>query len=203
MKRWGYAHLRGERMSEDDSRLKELLDGKLSAQEIADDPVLASLAERIYGADFLDNVGISRGETKRALAEQFSEIDGDDLLIDELPEGGLPLPMPEDMPPVPVNEDLIDAASGRSLIQKLRIIGGSVGIIAVITNLFYGLGNFLNVCATDVHSTCGESLKLNWIDFFRMDEHIAWSPAGSIGIPDVILALLCVANIVYGLRGRN
>ena len=47
-------------MSEDDSRLKELLDGKLSAQEIADDPVLASLAERIYGADFLDNVGISR-----------------------------------------------------------------------------------------------------------------------------------------------
>ncbi len=69
-------------MSEDDSRLKELLDGKLSAQEIADDPVLASLAERIYGADFLDNVGISRGETKRALAEQFSEIEGDDLLID-------------------------------------------------------------------------------------------------------------------------
>ena len=57
MKRWGYAHLRGERMSEDGSRLKELLDGKLSAQEIADDPVLASLAERIYGADFLDNVG--------------------------------------------------------------------------------------------------------------------------------------------------
>ena len=190
-------------MSEDDSRLKELLDGKLSAQEIADDPVLASLAERIYGADFLDNVGISRGETKRALAEQFSEIEGDDLLIDELPEGGLPLPMPEDMPPVPVNEDISDAVGGRSLIQKLRIIGGSVGVIVVITNLFYGLGNFLNVCAADVHSTCGESLKLNWIDFFRMDEHIAWSPTGSIGIPDVILALLCVANIVIGLRNRN
>ena len=190
-------------MSEDDSRLKELLDGKLSAQEIADDPVLASLAERIYGSDFLDNVGISRGETKRALAEQFSEVDGDDLLIDELPEGGLPLPMPEDMPPVPVNEDLDVVDSGRSLIHKLRIFGGSIGILVVITNMFYGLGNLLSVCATDVRSTCGESLKLNWIDFFRMDEHIAWSPTGSIGIPDVILALLCIANIVYGLRGRN
>ena len=73
-------------MSEDDSRLKELLDGKLSPQQIADDPVLASLAERIYGSDFLDNVGISRGDTKRALAEQFSEIDGEDLLIDEFEE---------------------------------------------------------------------------------------------------------------------
>ena len=190
-------------MSEDDSRLKELLDGKLSPQQIADDPVLASLAERIYGSDFLDNVGISRGDTKRALAEQFSEIDGDDLLIDELPEGGLPLPMPEDMPPVPINDDVVMATSSRSLMNKLRISGGSVGLIAVITNLFYGLGNFLSVCASDVHSTCGESLKLNWIDFFRMDEHIAWSPTGSIGIPDVILALLCVANIISGLRGRN
>ena len=50
-------------MSDDKSRLKELLDGKLSAQEIAEDPVLASLAERMYGSEFLDGVGISRGET--------------------------------------------------------------------------------------------------------------------------------------------
>ena len=53
-------------MGEDDSRLKELLDGRLSAEEIAEDPVLASLAERIYGSDFIEGVGISRGSTKRA-----------------------------------------------------------------------------------------------------------------------------------------
>jgi len=191
-------------MSDGNSRLKELLDGKLSPQEIADDPVLASLAERMYGADFLDNVGISRGDTKRALVEQFSEIEGDDLLIDEMPDGGLPLPMPSDMPPNPANiEDVFDdTSSHRTFLQKLRLVGGVVGIGAVITNLFYGFGNFLSVCASDVHSTCGESLKLNWIDFFRMDEHIAWSPTGSIGIPDVILVLICAVNIVYGLR-RN
>jgi len=191
-------------MSDGNSRLKELLDGKLSPQEIADDPVLASLAERMYGADFLDNVGISRGDTKRALVEQFSEIEGDDLLIDEMPDGGLPLPMPSDMPPNPANiEDVFDdTSSHRTFLQKLRLGGGVVGIGAVITNLFYGFGNFLSVCASDVHSTCGESLKLNWIDFFRMDEHIAWSPTGSIGIPDVILVLICAVNIVYGLR-RN
>ena len=85
MKRCRHGYTGGERVSDDKSRLKELLDGKLSAQEIAEDPVLASLAERMYGSEFLDGVGISRGETKRALAEQFSEIDGDDLLIDEMP----------------------------------------------------------------------------------------------------------------------
>ena len=191
-------------MSDDKSRLKELLDGKLSAQEIAEDPVLASLAERMYGSEFLDGVGISRGETKRALAEQFSEIEGDDLLIDEMPQGGLPLPMPSEMPPNPSNEEVIDVTGDkRSVTQKLRMFGGSLGFIAVIVNMFYGFGNFLSVCASDVHSTCGESMKLNWIDFFRTDEHIAWSPTGSIGIPDVIVALFCIANIVYGLRGRN
>ena len=190
-------------MADDDNRLKELLDGNLSPQEIADDPVLASLAERIYGTDFLDRVGITRGETKRALAEQFSEIDGDDLLIDVLPDGDLPLPMPEDMPPNPSNDDVSEQSSGRSIVHTLRMIGGSFGLIAVISNLFYGFGNFLSVCASEVHSTCGESLKLNWVEFHRMDEHIAWSPKGSIGIPDVIIALICIACIVKGLRGRN
>ena len=204
MKRCRHGWTGGERVSDDKSRLKELLDGKLSPQEIAEDPVLASLAERMYGSEFLDGVGISRGETKRALAEQFSEIDGDDLLIDEMPEGGLPLPMPSDMPPNPSNEEVVDVfTSNRTITQKLRIFGGSVGVIAIIVNMFYGFGNFLSVCGEAVHTTCGESMKLNWIDFFRMDEHIAWSPTGSIGIPDVIVALFCVANIVYGFRGRN
>jgi hypothetical protein len=46
-------------------------------------------------------------------------------------------------------------------------------------------------------------MKLNWIDFFRMDEHIAWSPTGEIGIPDVLLLVLCLANIIFGLRAKN
>ena len=75
-------------MSDGSNRLKELLDGKLSAQEIAEDPVLASLAERIYGADFIEQIGISRGETKRALVEQFSEIDGDDAIVRLCVDGG-------------------------------------------------------------------------------------------------------------------
>ena len=110
-------------MADDGNRLKELLDGQLSPEEIADDPVLASLAERIYGTDFLERVGITRGETKRALVEQFSEIEGDDLLIDVMPDDGSMLPMPEDMPPNP-SLDLVDEGyvDGRSMKHKLSVV---------------------------------------------------------------------------------
>ena len=191
-------------MADDDNRLKELLDGNLSPEEIADDPVLASLAERIYGTDFLDRVGITRGETKRALVEQFSEIEGDDLLIDVMPDDGAMLPMPEDMPPNPsLDLDAEVNADGRSMKHKLFLMSGLSGLIAILVNLFYGFGNILSGCAAEVHSTCSTSMKLNWAEFHRMDEHIAWSPTGSIGIPDVILVLICLWYIVCGLRARN
>jgi len=192
-------------MGEDDNRLKELLDGKLSAQEIADDPVLASLAERIYGSDFLDQVGISRGETKRALADQFSEIEGDDLLIDVLPDDGMPLPMPEDMPPNPSFDDEMEQGSSQGMMAKLNVAAGVSGVIAILVNLFYGFGNFLTGCTDTMHINCSITprMKLNWMDFFRMDEPIAWSEVGSIGIPDVLLGLICLLCIVRGLRARN
>jgi hypothetical protein len=192
-------------MGEDDNRLKELLDGKLSAQEIADDPVLASLAERIYGSDFLNQVGISRGETKRALVEQFSEIEGDDLLIDILPDDGMPLPMPEDMPPNPSYDDEFDEDSGRGMMAKLNIAAGVSGTIAILVNLFYGFGNFLTGCTDAMHTNCSITprMKLNWMDFFRLDEPIAWSEVGCIGIPDVLLGLVCLLCIIRGWRTRN
>ncbi|MDP6906033.1 MAG: hypothetical protein QF440_01280 [Candidatus Thalassarchaeaceae archaeon] len=182
--------------------MKELLDGKLSPEEIADDPVLASLAERIYGSEFLEDVGISRGSTKRALAEQFSDIDGEDLLIEVIPDEGVPLPMPGDMPPVPTATfDLEEGdEEGRSLLGMVQIGAGFTGLITVIVNLFYGLGNFVATCPKVSHDTCGVSMKLNWMDFFRMDEYIAWSESGSIGIPDIGLAILCMALMWKGIR---
>ena len=77
-------------------------------------------------------MGITRGETKRALVEQFSEIDGDDLLIDILPDDGLPLPMPEDMPPNP-SLDLTDDTygGGRSMKHKLTLIAGLAGLVGL------------------------------------------------------------------------
>ncbi len=187
-------------MSEGDNRLKELLDGKLSPQEIADDPVLASLAERIYGADFINQIGLSRGETKRALADQFSEIDGEDLLIEEIPLDGLPLP--EDMPPNPSYEVEFDDVSSGSFLPPIPMIGGILGILAVIVNLFYGFGNFLGGCTEAMHTTCRiePRMKLNWLDFHRTDSFDAWSEVGAFGIPDGVMIAGCLVLLYIGWR---
>ena len=89
---------------------------------------------------------------------------------------------------------------GRSLLGMVQIGAGFTGLITVIVNLFYGLGNFVATCPKVSHDTCGVSMKLNWMDFFRMDEYIAWSESGSIGIPDVGLAILCMALMWKGIR---
>ena len=187
-------------MSEGNNRLKELLDGNLSPQEIADDPVLASLAERIYGADFIEHIGITRGETKRALADQFSEIEGEDLLIDDIPEHDLP--MPDDMPPNPVNVFDDEPVSRGSIIPKLKMGVGFLGIITLLLNMFYGLGNFLGGCTESMHATCriDERMKLNWLDFHRTDSFDAWSEVGSFGIPDGVLIIGCMLLIYTGWR---
>ncbi len=187
-------------MSEGNNRLKELLDGKLSPQEIADDPVLASLAERIYGADFIEHIGISRGETKRALAEQFTEIDGDDLLIEEMPE--IALPMPDDMPPNPVNIIDDEPVESRSILSKFKLIVGFTGTLGLLFNIFYGFGNFFGGCNATMHATCRitERMKLNWLDFHRTDSFDAWSEVGTFGIPDGVLIVGCLWLIYSGLR---
>ena len=72
-------------MSDQLETLQKLLDGELGAEILEKDPVLAKLAERIYGEDFLETMGLSRGESKRALSESLSDDLDDDLgdLLDD------------------------------------------------------------------------------------------------------------------------
>ena len=46
-------------MSDNLEKLERLLDGELGPEILEEDPVLAKLAERIYGDDFLENMGLS------------------------------------------------------------------------------------------------------------------------------------------------
>ncbi len=66
-------------MGDDEGRLKELLDGNLSAEDLESDPMLTKLAERIYGEDFIEAMGLSRGDAQRALSESLSDDDEEDL----------------------------------------------------------------------------------------------------------------------------
>ena len=53
----------------DESKLRDLLDGKVSPEEV-DDPNLISLIERIYGAEALEKLGLRQTESEPRM---FSE----------------------------------------------------------------------------------------------------------------------------------
>ena len=46
----------------DESVLRDLLDGKISPEEV-DDPNIVSLIERIYGAEALEKLGLNQAES--------------------------------------------------------------------------------------------------------------------------------------------
>ncbi|MDP6844132.1 MAG: hypothetical protein QF722_01115, partial [Candidatus Thalassarchaeaceae archaeon] len=96
-----------------------------------------------------------------------------------------------------------ETVEDRSSFEKASIYAGSTLLFVVIVNLFYGLGNFLTGCTEELHSTCSTSMKLNWLDFHQMGHWEAWSPVGSVGIPDVVLSLIGIALISTGILGVN
>ena len=53
----------------DESKLRDLLDGKVSPEEV-DDPNFISLIERIYGAEALEKLGLRQTESEPRM---FSE----------------------------------------------------------------------------------------------------------------------------------
>jgi hypothetical protein len=170
-------------MGDDDGRLKQLLDGNLSPEELENDPMLTKLAERIYGEDFIEAMGLSRGDAQRALSESLSEEDDDDLLVEIVPSEDLPeidpFDAPINLPPPPKQPSK----------GKGRLVSGSALLIISLANLLGGfafLGGGCNGggCPSDGHT------RFNWASFGNLDSGWGWSSSildGSYGIPDLIL----------------
>lgn len=183
-------------MSVEGDRLRKLLDGELSPEELEQDPMLASLAERVYGEDFLDEMGVSRGDSKRALTEALQDEDDLEDLMIELPDDDLP----EFDPPTHPDSS---PGEGRGSKGLAGIIVGVLGLVLVVINLFYGLGNIIGGCSASIHTSCTQNMKLNLLEFHRTADHIAWSPTGVMGIPDIVGLSLMVTLIVTAVIKRR
>ena len=185
-------------MPEDDP-LKSLLDGDISSEEleaIRSSPDLRKLAIRMYGESILDLLGEEHKEVVESVG-----ISQDDVLemVDIIPE------------PIQVVRSTIEApgrnkgqVENKSSIRPIVRIGLGLSFIGVgLTNVYWGFGNILSPCASEVHSTCGVSLKLNLLEFHRLQEHIAWGPTGQWGIPDLALVGIGVASLILGIIRRR
>ena len=115
----------------DAERVKGLLDGSMDPAELEGDSELYSLAERIYGREALDEMGVST-------PERSHEVD----ITKHSNENNLEVEIPD------IPEDYVDADKSATSSSRHRIVllAGLVGLVLVSVNVSVGIGQYLALC---------------------------------------------------------
>jgi len=141
----------------DAERVKGLLDGSMDPAELEGDSELYSLAERIYGREALDEMGVSAPERSHEVDPTIHS-NGNNLEV-ELPDA------PEDL------GDTDGSAKGSSR-HRIVLMAGLVGLVLVSVNVAVGIGQYLALCEDQLESPPlsfstsstwqNESLHITW-----------------------------------------
>ena len=115
----------------DAERVKGLLDGSMDPAELEGDSELYSLAERIYGREALDEMGVSTPE--RSHEVDTTKHSNENNLEVEIPD------VPEDN----VDTDKSVTSSSR---HRIVLLAGLVGLVLVSVNVSVGIGQYLALC---------------------------------------------------------
>ena len=115
----------------DAERVKGLLDGSMDPAELEGDSELYSLAERIYGREALDEMGVSTPE--RSHEVDTTKHSNENNLEVEIPD------VPEDY----VDTDKSVTSSSR---HRIVLLAGLVGLVLVSVNVSVGIGQYLALC---------------------------------------------------------
>jgi len=190
----------GDNMSSD--KLRKLLDGELDLSEAANDPILSSLASRIYNVD-MDEVKPSSELNDSSDAEKSS-------LTFELHDSSSPdaleLKLPE-LPPIGVPEKIeetIDAPKTVKISSLLMTIIGPIISVFALLNIF-GVFGFLKSCEviTSNGGVCIEGAdRISLLAIGRLNHTEGWIYSGSFGVPTIALILFGVIVMFIGIQLR-
>lgn len=183
-------------------RLQQLLDGNLSPEDIADDPALISLADRLYGI----KIAPARPKKARDMLDvnstEVTEVaPPTDMLIEVIgdiaPAASLPAVPDGTLPPL---APLPNAKSSTNPI----VYGLGAGLLFVIANLFGLLKSIMGsgCLETDLCPNDGYT-RMNLMDLHNLDTGAGWSlplQDGSFGIPDVVAVAVLAIGIVVLMR---
>ena len=204
-------------MSSIQERLQQLLDGELDPAEIADDPTLVSLADRLYGIKIAPVQPVKPRDAFSLLggSSPVTEVaPPTDMLVEVIapvtpvnPAGpNVPLPLPDlslDMPAVPTAQA-----------SPLRWVFGG-GFLIVVLNLFGAFSSlFEGVCETGIGACRGpEQTRLNLMEVYKLGESDGWSysvlsesmsgiggTAGGIGIPDLVAIVVLLLGFLKFMK---
>ena len=176
-----------------DDRIKRLLDGQLDHEEIASDPVLSSLAERIFGLT-IEPMTPTKGSAVEPSAEESIETPTSNSMIEVIPASpSIPQPMPALSTLEPIPKDVEETKS----ISKLGIFG-FLGLILSVSNLFGAFGFLNSQCSGDLCTS--EATRLNWLGIHNITNEMGWSmPFPEIGIPDYVAIGMSLLFIIISI----
>ena len=201
-------------MSSIHDRLQQLLDGEIDAADIADDPTLVSLADRIYGIKIAAVQPVKPRDANAVLAPTPAVTEvapPTDMLVEVIgPAASVTpaIPLPDldvalDMPPVPSAKK-----------SPLRFVFAG-GLVFCVLNLIGFFSNALDsLCEV---GTCRgeEQTRLNLMSPHKIGESDGWSysllsesmsgvggTAGGIGIPDIVALVVLLGGLFLIMRKK-
>lgn len=199
-------------------RLQQLLDGELDPSEIADDPTLVSLADRLYGIKIAAVQPVKpRDATPSAPvpAAGSPTLSSTDLLVEVIgpapgDPSGVPLPA---VPPVELEMPPVPSKKSKNPLQWVF----ASGLVFTLLNLFGIFSSlFESACSTGIGSCRGpEQTRLNLMEFYKFGESDGWSysllsesmsgvagTSGGLGIPDIVAVVVLLAGFLW-MRKRG
>lgn len=178
-------------MSSNKELLNRLLSGDFSPEEIADDPLLVSLAERVYGIkidpvltskprDFVAHEGATEVTEVAPPTDMLIEVIGD--IAPALPLANMELPALA-VPPV-------ETKKKSSALQKMVLAGFGFVVLNLIGVWSYVVGSYCqagDLCPSDGYT------RINLMEIYKLNTGYGWSEpvqTGAFGIPDIVAVIV-------------
>jgi len=195
-------------------RLQQLLDGEIDAADIADDPTLVSLADRIYGIKIAAVQPVKPRDANSVLATPAAVTEvapPTDMLVEVIAPAqpatpAVPLPEPGmtlELPPLPTRKK-----------SPLGFLFGG-GLVVCVANLFGVFSTAFNSLCESGTCRGAEQTRLNLMSPHKIGESDGWSysllsesmngvggTAGGIGIPDIVALVVLLGGLFMVTRKK-
>ena len=181
-------------MSDQDDKLQRLLDGEIDEAEIASDPTLSSLAERIFGLTIEPITPTKPSQSTGLPPLEHDAAPSLNPMIEVVP-GIAPPALPTITTKTETGDDMKSPKGG-----KVMIAGGILFVVSLL-NLFGVFGLILgSICSDGICPDAGAT-RINWLSFYQITSGFGWSePFPTIGIPDYAAILGSLVMILVGRR---
>ena len=191
-------------MSDIQKRLQKLLDGELDAAEVAEDPALASLADRLYGIKIQPVEPKKLRDFENQATAPSAPLPATDMMIEVIGDVALEHPPAPSAELPPISPMPIAGESKNKKSFGLVSYASLLGLLTVLANMFGYLHTLVGSMCTDACSNEGHT-KMNLLEIYRLDSINGWSlpvTEGVVGIPDVV-AVVSLIVMMFLLRKKQ